>query len=134
MGLRADLTVLPPHEQARRLAVVAESFVARIERVEPDAPEAQAALAAMRAWADGQPLTGRAFSDLIYSEDERGILRRLSQAAGKPSEPAWSALVTAAMYVAWLAYRQTGEPMPSDVNEVDEETLDLLNEQLGELA
>ncbi|MGR4864839.1 Imm6 family immunity protein [Caulobacter sp. LARHSG274] len=134
MGLRADLTVLPPREQARRLAAVAEPFAARIERVEPDAREAQAALAAMRAWSDGEPLTGRAFSDLIYSEDEHGTLRRLSQAAGMPSEMAWSALTTAAMYVAWLVYRETGEPMPSDVSEVDEDTLDLLDEQIGELA
>lgn len=134
MGLRADLTVLPPRDQARRLALVAQPLVERIHRAEADAAEADAALAAISAWGEGQRLTGRAFSDLIYSEDERGTLRRLSQAAGKPSEEAWSALTTATMYVAWLAYRETGESMPSDVNEVDEETLDLLDEQLGELA
>lgn len=134
MGLRAELTRLPPREQARRLAAVAEPVVAQIARTEPDAREAEAALAAIRAWGDGEHLTGRGVSDLIYSDAERGTLRRLSEAAGKPSESAWNALTTAAMYVAWLVYRDTGEPMPGDVSEVDGETLDLLDRQLGQLA
>lgn len=134
MGLRAELAGLPPREQARRLAAVAQPVVARIARTEPDAREAEAALAAIRAWGDGAHLTGRAVSDLIYSDAERGTLRRLSDAAGTPSEGAWNALTTAAMYVAWLVHRETGEPMPSDVSEVDEDTLDLLDQQLGPLA
>ncbi|CAN7504687.1 Imm6 family immunity protein [Phenylobacterium sp. LjRoot225] len=134
MGLRAELTGLPPREQARRLAAVAQPLVAQIERTEADAREAKAALAAIRAWGGGERLTGRSFSDLVYSEEERGTLRRLSEAAGEPSEGAWNALTTIAMYVAWLAYRETCEPMPGDVNEVDEDTLDLLDEQLGRSA
>jgi hypothetical protein len=43
-------------------------------------------------------------------------------------------LMTATTYVAWLVYRETGEPMPSDVNEADEDILDFLDEQLDELA
>lgn len=134
MGLRTELTGLPPREQARRLAAVAEPVVAQIARTEPDAHEAEAALAAIRAWGDGGHLTGRSVSDLIYSDAERGTLRRLSEAAGMPSEGAWNALTTAVMYVACLVYRETGEPMPGDVNEVDEETLDFLDEQLDQLA
>jgi hypothetical protein len=134
MGLRADLTNRPPREQAGRLAALAEPLVTRIARDEPNAEEARAALAAIQAWASGAALTGRSFSDLVYSDDEHGLLRRLSQAAGKPTEDAWNALTTATMYVAWLVYAETGEVMPSDVNEVDEDTLDLLDEQLGELA
>ncbi|MGO8147732.1 Imm6 family immunity protein [Rhizobium leguminosarum] len=133
MKLRAELTVLPPREQARRLAAVAASLVAQIERTEPHAPEAEAALAAIRTWGDGAHLMGRYFSDLIYSDDERGTLRRLSEATGKPSEDSWNALTTATMYVAWLVYQETGEPMPSDVNEVGEDSLDLLDEQLAKL-
>lgn len=134
MGLRAELVGLPPREQARRLAAVARPLTARIARTEPDTREAEAALAAIRAWGDGEHLTGHSISDLIYSDAERGTLRRLSEAAGAPSEGAWNALTTAAMYVAWLVYRETGEPMPSDVGEVDEETLGLLDAQLGQLA
>jgi hypothetical protein len=134
MGLRAELTGLPPREQARRLAAVVQPLIAQIARSEPDASEGAAALAAIRAWGGGERLTGRSFSALIYSDAERGTLRRLADAAGRPSEGAWNALTTAAMYVAWLAYRETGEPMPSDVNEVDEGALDLLDEQLGKLA
>lgn len=129
MGLRADLTNRPPREQAARLATLAEPLATRIARDEPDAGEARAALAAIQAWASGASLTGRSFSDLVYSEEEQGLLRRLSQADGKPGEVAWNALTTATMYVAWLVYRETGEPIPSDVNEVDEDALDLLDEQ-----
>ncbi|PDT31495.1 hypothetical protein CO671_30955 [Rhizobium sp. M10] len=32
------------------------------------------------------------------------------------------------------AYQETGEPMPSDVNEVGEDSLDLLAEQLAKLG
>lgn len=134
MGLRTELTELPPREQARRLAALTQPLIAQIVRTEPDTREADAALAAIRAWGDGERLTGRDFSDLIYSDAERGTLRRLSEAGGKPSEGAWNALTTAAMYVAWLVYRDTGEPMPGDVSEVDAETLDLLDRQLGQLA
>ncbi|UWU29953.1 Imm6 family immunity protein [Rhizobium sp. WSM1274] len=134
MKLRAELTVLPPREQARRLAAVAASLVAQIERTEPHAPEAEAALAAIRTWGDGAHLMGRYFSDLIYSDDERGTLRRLSEAAGKPSEDGWNALTTATMYIAWLVYQETGEPMPSDVNEVGEDSLDLLDKRLAKLG
>jgi len=134
MELRAQLTVLPPREQARRLTAVVQSLVTQIERTEPDAPEAKAALDTIRAWGDGARITGRDFSDLIYSDDEHGTLRRLSEADGKPSEGAWNALTTATAYVAWLAYRQTGELMPSDINEVGEDSLDLLDEQLADLA
>ncbi|NEJ25553.1 hypothetical protein GR247_36490 [Rhizobium leguminosarum] len=134
MKLRAELTVLPPREQARRLTAVAASLVAQIERTEPHAPEAEAAMAAIRTWGDGGRLTGRYFSDLIYSDDERGTLRRLSDAAGKPSEDGWNALTTATIYVAWLVYQETGEPIPSDVNEVGEDSLDLLDEQLAKLG
>lgn len=134
MGLRAELTGLPPREQARRLAAIAQPLVAQIARTEPDAPEATAALAAIRAWGDGEHLAGRSVSDVVYSGEERGTLRRLSEATGKPSEGAWNALTTAAMYLAWLVHRETGEPMPSDVNEVDEAALDLLDEQLGKLG
>jgi hypothetical protein len=90
MGLRAELTVLPPREQAQRLAAVAQSLVAQIERTERAAREAEAAMAGICAWSDGERMTGRNFSDLICSEDERGTLRRLSEAAGKPSEGAWN--------------------------------------------
>ena len=134
MGLRAELTGFPPREQARRLAAVAQALVAQIAQTEPDAREAEAALAAIHAWGDGERLTGRGVSDLIYSDAERGTLRRLSKAAGTPSEGAWNALTTTTMYVAWLVHRETGEPMPSDISEVDEETLDLLDQQLGQLA
>src|SRR5882724_10790719 len=134
MGLRAELTGLSSREQARRLAAVVQSLIAKIERTEPDAREGEAVLAAIRAWGGGARLTGRGFLDLIYSAEERGTLRRLSAAAGKPSEGAWNALTTAAMYVAWLVARETGEPMPSDVSEVDEGALDLLDEQLGALG
>ncbi|MBY5904262.1 hypothetical protein HFO88_28610 [Rhizobium leguminosarum] len=134
MKLRAELTVLPPREQTRRLPAIAAVLVAQIERTEPDARETKAALAAIRTWGDGGRLTGRYFSDLIYSDDEHGTLRRLSEAVGKPSEDGWNALTTAAMYVAWLVYQETGEPMPSDVNEVGEDSLDLLDEQLAKLG
>lgn len=134
MNLRTELTGLPPRKQARRLAAVAAFLLAHIAKSEIDATEAEAALAAIRGWGDGADLTGRYFSDLIYSEDERGTLRRLSEAAGKPSEDGWNALTTTTMYVAWLVFQETGEPMPSDVNEVGEDSLDLLDEQLAELA
>ena len=91
-------------------------------------------MAAIRAWGDGGRLTGGYFSDLVYSDEERGTLRRLTEAAGKPSEGGWNALTTAVMYAAWLVYQETGEAMPSDVNEVGEDSLDLLNEQLAELG
>ncbi|MBB2698799.1 UNVERIFIED_ORG: hypothetical protein GGI66_003476 [Rhizobium esperanzae] len=134
MNLRTELTALPPREQARRLAAVAASLVAQIAKSEIDAPEAVAALAAIRGWGDGVELTGRYFSDLIYSEDERGTLRRLSEAAGKPSEGSWNALTTTTIYVTWLVFRETGEPMPSDVNEVGADSHDLLDEQLAGLG
>ncbi|TCA02632.1 Imm6 family immunity protein [Rhizobium leguminosarum] len=133
MKLRAELIALPPRQQARRLAAVAASLVIQINHTEPHAPEAEAALAAIRTWGDGGGLTGRYVSDLVYSDDERGALRRLSEAAGEPSEDGWNALTTATMYVAWLVYQETGEPMPSDVNEVGEDSLDLLDEQLAKL-
>ena len=66
-------------------------------------------MAAICAWCDGGCLTGRYFSELGYSEEERGSRRRLSEAAGKPSEGGWNALTTATMYIAWLVYRETGE-------------------------
>ncbi|ANL33842.1 MULTISPECIES: Imm6 family immunity protein [Rhizobium] len=131
MNLRTELTALPSREQARRLATVAACLVVQIAKSEIDAPEAEAALAAIRGWGDGADLTGRYFSDLIYSEDERGTLRRLCEAAGKPSEGGWNALTTTTIYVAWLVYQETGEPMPSDVNEVGGDSLDLLDAQLA---
>lgn len=134
MKLRAELIALPPRQQARRLAAVAASLVIQIKRTEPHAPEAEAALAAIRAWGDGEVMTGRYISGLVYSDEERGTLRRLSEAAGKDSEGGWNALTTTAMYVAWLVYQATGEPMPSDVNEVGEDSLDLLDEQLAKLG
>ena len=130
MALRTELDGLAPRRQAERLVPIVQRIVSQLAGAEPDVTEAEAALAAIRAWAAGERATGRAFSDLIYSETERGVLRRLSQAQGKASEGLWNALTTATMYVAWLVYRETGEPMPSDVNEVDEDTLDLLDEQL----
>ncbi len=83
MKLRAELTVLPPREQARRLAAIAAVLVAQIERTEPDARETKAALAAIRTWGDGGRLTGRYFSDLIYSDDEHGTLRSTLRGSGK---------------------------------------------------
>ena len=97
---------LPPREQARRLAAVAASLVTHIVKSGIHAPEADAALAAIRGWSDGADLTGRYFSEPICSEDERGTLRRLSEAAGKPSESGWNALTTTTMYVAWLVFRE----------------------------
>jgi len=91
MTSRAELTALPPREQAQRLTAVAASLVAQIRRTEPDAAEAEAALAAIRAWGDGGRLTGGYFSDLVYGDEERGTLRRLTEAAGKPSEGGWNA-------------------------------------------
>ncbi|MBB2714399.1 hypothetical protein N2597_06980 [Rhizobium sophoriradicis] len=88
MNLRTELTALPPRKQAGRLAAVAAFLLAHIAKSEIDATEAEAALAAIRGWGDGADLTGRYFSDLIYSEDERGTLRRLSEAAGKPAKTA----------------------------------------------
>ncbi|WP_425504947.1 hypothetical protein [Rhizobium indicum] len=38
------------------------------------------------------------------------------------------------MYVAWLVYQETSEPMPGDVNEVGEDILDFLDEQLAQLG
>ncbi|MGO7785681.1 hypothetical protein ACC717_37330, partial [Rhizobium ruizarguesonis] len=70
MKLRAELTVLQTREQARRLAAIAASLVAQIERTEPHAPEAEAASAEIRNWGDGGRLTGRDFTDLVYSDDE----------------------------------------------------------------
>ncbi|MGO8078987.1 Imm6 family immunity protein [Rhizobium leguminosarum] len=134
MKLRAELIALPPRQQARRLAAVAASLVIQIKRTEPHAPEAEAALAAIRTWGDGGVLSGRYISDLVYGDEEHGTLRRFSEAAGKPSEDAWNALTTATMYVAWLVYQETGEPMPSDVNEVGEDSLDFLHEQLAQLG
>ncbi|NKK82429.1 Imm6 family immunity protein [Rhizobium leguminosarum] len=134
MKLRAELIALPPRQQARRLAAVAASLVIQIKHTEPHAPEAEAALAAIHSWGDGGVLTGRYISDLVYSDEERGTLRRLSETAGKPSEGAWNALTTAVMYVAWLVYQETGEPMPGDVNEVGEDILDFLDEQLAQLG
>ena len=112
MNLRTELTALPPREQARRLAAVAASLVVHIAKSEIAAPEAEAALAAIRGWGDGADQTGRSFSDLIYSEDERGTLRRLSEAAGKPSESGWNALTTTTMYVAWLVFREPASRCP----------------------
>ncbi|AUW41969.1 Imm6 family immunity protein [Rhizobium leguminosarum] len=134
MKLRAELSLLPPREQARRLAAVAAFLVTQIEHTEPYAPEAEAALAAIRNWGGGGRLSGRDFTDLVYSDDERGTLCRLSEAVGKPSEDGWNALTTAVMYVAWLVYQETGEPMPSDINEVGEDSLDFLHEQLAQLG
>ena len=130
MALRTELDGLAPRKQAERLVPIVQRLVSQLAGLEADVGEAEAALAAIRAWGAGERVTGRTFSDLVYSEAERGVLRRLSQAQGKPSEGLWNALTTATMYVAWLVYRETGEPMPSDVNEVDEDTLDLLDEQL----
>jgi hypothetical protein len=62
------------------------------------------------------------------------MLRRLSEAAGTPSEGGWNTLTTTIMYVAWLVYQETGAPMPSDVNEVGEDSLDLLDGQLADLG
>jgi hypothetical protein len=134
MTLRTDLAGLPPREQAARMANIAGSLVERIKQTEPDAREGDAAVAAIRAWGSGKRLTGRSFSNLVYDDDEEGVLARLSEADGKPSEPAWNALTTATMYVAWLVYRDTGARMPSDVSEVREDTLDMLQSQLDELA
>ncbi|MGO7593921.1 Imm6 family immunity protein [Rhizobium leguminosarum] len=83
---------------------------------------------------EGGRLTGPYFTDLIYSDDQRGTLRRLYEAVGKPSEDGWNVLTTAVMYVAWLVYQETGEPMPSDINEVGEDSLDFLHEQLAQLG
>ncbi|WP_260682961.1 MULTISPECIES: Imm6 family immunity protein [Rhizobium] len=91
-------------------------------------------MAAIRTRGDGGVLSGRYISDLVYSDEEHGTLRRFSEAAGKLSEDAWNALTTAVMYVAWLVYQETGEPMPSDVNEVGEDILDFLDEQLAQLG
>ncbi|MGO7593920.1 hypothetical protein [Rhizobium leguminosarum] len=52
MKLRAELSLLPPREQARRLAAVAAFLVTQVERTEPHAPEAEAALAAIRNWGE----------------------------------------------------------------------------------
>ncbi|WP_245293715.1 hypothetical protein [Rhizobium bangladeshense] len=45
MTLRAELTALPPREQARHLTAVAACLVEQIRRTEPYATEAEAALA-----------------------------------------------------------------------------------------
>jgi hypothetical protein len=128
--LRAALTALSPHEQARLLVRIGETLKKGLVAVGDDPAEAEASLALASRWADGDPVTGAQFSELVYSESEQGVLRRLTDAEdGSESEALWNALTTDIMYVAWLAYRQSGERMPEDVSEVDEATLDLLDEQ-----
>jgi len=128
--LRTALAGFPPRRQARLLARIGEALRDGLAALGDDTAEADAAIALTACWADGGPATGRQFSEQVYGEEERGVLRRLTDAAdGSAGEALWNALTTAIMYAAWLVYREAGERMPGDVAEVDETTLDLLDEQ-----
>lgn len=117
----------PPQEQARVLARIGRSLRDGLAGRGENTAEADSSLALVEQWARDQQVSGRAFSDQIYSETEKGVLRRLMDAKEPASATLWNALVTDVMYVAWLAYRKSGERMPEDVSEVDETTLDLLD-------
>ena len=128
--LRTALAGLPPRRQAHVLAGIGQALRDALATLGDETAEADAAIALTRRWADGGPAAGRHFSELVYDEGERGVLRRLTDAEdGSAGEALWNALTTAIMYAAWLAYRETGEPMPGDVSEVDETALDLLDQQ-----
>ena len=128
--LRAALADRPPRRQAQVLARIGQVLRDALAKRGDDTAEADAAIALTMQWADGGPATGRQFSNRVYDEKERGVLRRLTDAEdGSAGEALWNALTTAILYVAWLAYRETGERMPEDVCEVDETALDLLDEQ-----
>jgi hypothetical protein len=128
--LRAAVEALPLHEQVRMLVRIGGTLRAGLVALNDEPAETDLSLALAGRWAEGDAVTGAQFSELVYSENEQGVLRRLTDAQdGSPNEALWNALTTDIMYIAWLAYRQTGERMPEDVAEVDETTLDLLDEQ-----
>lgn len=129
MPLRPELAKLPPLEQAKRLLPLGDGLAREIMAGNPQS-HAASAVDLIRRWSDGDPVPGRAFSQVIYSDDEQGLLRKLHDTSQPLIANRLNALTSITMYVAWLAYKTSSEEMPSDVNEVDEDTLDLIDEQL----
>ena len=123
-----ELDDLGPRARAAVASLVAMALAAEIRQAGDDDGAAVAAVDAMKRWTHGEPVTGREMSDLVYSEAGEGVALHTMRGAETDATPAWSALTIAAMYVAWQAYRVTGERMPEDVSEVDESTLDMLDE------
>ena len=127
--LRAALAGRSPREQARVVAAIAQRLRDAIAAGGESSAEADDAIALIGRWLAGERVSGPSLSDAVYTEDGRGVLRRLTDAPGQASADLWNALTTAVMYVAWIVYADNGERMPEDVSEVDEETLDLLDTQ-----
>lgn len=127
--MRTALQTRPPRGQAAAIVPIARALRDRLVAPGGDHAEADTALDLIGRWAGGEDVSGRAFSDAIYSDAERGVLRRLNDESDPAREMLWSALTTASAYVGWLAYRHSGELMPEDIAEVGEDTLDLLDEQ-----
>jgi len=131
-ALQISLRNRPTGEQAAVLAKIARLLRDRLASSDNQTAEADAGIVLIERLADGENVSGRAFSDAVYSDQEQGVLRRLNDEADPEREVLWNALTTALMYAAWLAYRRSGERMPEDVLEVDEATLDMLDEQWRE--
>jgi hypothetical protein len=123
-----ELEGLGPRARAAVATLIAMALAAEIQRAGDDDGAAIAAIDAMKRWIRGEPVSGREMSDLVYSERGEGVALHTMRGAETSATPAWSALTIAAMYVAWHAYQTTGERMPEDVSEVDESTLDMLDE------
>ena len=94
-----------------------------------DIGSADAAISAMKRWTNGEALSGRVFSDLVYDEDGEGVALHTMDGEHTSATPEWTALSTAVMYVAWQAYQQAGERMPEDIAEVRDDTLADLDAQ-----
>jgi hypothetical protein len=129
--MKEAFAALGPRGRAAVVTLVAMRLADDIRVAGDDDRAATAAIDAMKRWVRGERVSGRKMSDLVYNEDNgaaEGIALHTMIGAETDATPAWLALTTAVMYVAWHVYRSTSETMPGDVAEVDEDTLDMLDE------
>jgi hypothetical protein len=126
-SLHDALAPLSATDRCRVVIRVAEQLVQAIAAKGDDAASGEAAVAAMKRFADGEPVSGRIFSDLVYDEDGEGVALHTMEGQHTDATPEWTALTVAVMYVGWHAYKAAGERMPEDIAEVDEDTLGMLD-------
>lgn len=127
--LRSALVGLSTKDQARTIHAIANALCARLAADGADTTDAVKAIELIDRWFAGDRVSGAEFSDAVYTEMGRGLLAHVTDTGDPATSDLWNALTTAIMYVARLVYAETGERMPEDVSEVDEETLDLLDSQ-----
>jgi hypothetical protein len=118
---------LTPQEKAAATALVAQCILFGLEGSSQDLGKADAAALTLTQWARGQNPDPNQMANIIYDENDEGVLRHEQETQGTTEHAFWLTLGQALMYGTWRAASDSGQKVPSEVSEVrEEEFLELL--------